>query len=42
MGRRSRFLWVLLLSSAVSSVAQGNITSTYKHDLWNTDTGFPG
>jgi len=35
-------LLVLLLSGAVSGLAQGNITPTYKHDLWNTDAGFPG
>jgi signal transduction histidine kinase/ligand-binding sensor domain-containing protein len=42
MGRHFRFLSVLLLSGAVSGVANGNITPTYRHDLWSADAGFPG
>ena len=42
MGRRSRFLLLLLLSGAVASTVRGNVTPAYKHDLWNTETGFPG
>jgi PAS domain S-box-containing protein len=37
-GRYFRFLSVLLLSGAV----WGSVTPSYKHDLWNTSTGFPG
>jgi signal transduction histidine kinase/ligand-binding sensor domain-containing protein len=42
MGRHFRFLSVLLLSGAVSGVANGNITPTYRHDLWSADARFPG
>ena len=42
MGRRSRFMLLLLLSGAIASAGRGNITPTYKHDLWNTAAGFPG
>ena len=42
MARRIRFVLVVLLCGVVSGVVQGNITPTYRHDLWNTAAGFPG
>jgi signal transduction histidine kinase/ligand-binding sensor domain-containing protein len=42
IGRHFRFLSVLFLLGALSSAARGNITPTYRHDLWSTDAGFPG
>lgn len=41
-GRCFRFVLVLLVSGAVCDVIRGNITPTYRHDLWNTSAGFPG
>lgn len=38
MARCFNILWVLVLSGVV----WGNITPSYRHDLWNTSAGFPG
>ena len=41
IGRCFRYLSVLLLPGAISGV-WGDITPSYRHDLWNTSAGFPG
>jgi ligand-binding sensor domain-containing protein len=41
-GRCFRYLWLLLLPGAISGVVWGDITPSYRHDLWNTSAGFPG
>jgi signal transduction histidine kinase/ligand-binding sensor domain-containing protein len=42
IGRCFTYLSVLLLAGAISGAVWGDITPSYRHDLWNTSAGFPG